>query len=193
MPLRRTDIGGSERLGGDIGGRLRGYVRSARPLAHIPEVAYALRKRREAEKLRQAYKSSYKDLVARGRKAFARHPSSIVAPGNRETWETVYSSGSADQPLSYYMASVTSSWVHSIRYDGVTKALTIEFKDGAICRYDGVPQRIAAMLQVAPSKGEFLHSAWFKPWYHNYQLLSPGGNKSLRAERLRKIRRNVRY
>ena len=51
---------------------------------------------------------------------------------------------------------VTSTNIKSIGYDESTKTLEVEFKNGGLYRYSGVPENIYNNLMNAGSHGEFL-------------------------------------
>ncbi len=53
--------------------------------------------------------------------------------------------------------SVSSSNISSIGYDPETQVLEIEFHDGSIYQYDGVPQSVYEGLMNASSHGQYLH------------------------------------
>lgn len=55
------------------------------------------------------------------------------------------------------MHPVVSSNLRAIGYDAERETLRVEFRNGARCEYVGVPAALFAELQVAPSKGGFLH------------------------------------
>ena len=52
---------------------------------------------------------------------------------------------------------VTSSNLKSVGYDPSTKMLEIEFRDGALYRYDGVPPDVHCELMGAGSHGKYFH------------------------------------
>ncbi len=52
---------------------------------------------------------------------------------------------------------VQSSNIASVGYDPESQLLEVEFKDGAVYRYLGVPASLYQSLMQAPSKGTFLH------------------------------------
>lgn len=52
---------------------------------------------------------------------------------------------------------VSSSNISSIGYDPESQTLEIEFHDGSIYQYDGVPQSIYDGLMSASSHGQYLH------------------------------------
>jgi hypothetical protein len=53
---------------------------------------------------------------------------------------------------------VTSSLINSVGYDPSTHTLEVEFQDGDVYRYAGVPEFLYRGLLVTPSKGAFLHT-----------------------------------
>ncbi|WP_306309345.1 KTSC domain-containing protein [Xenorhabdus anantnagensis] len=53
--------------------------------------------------------------------------------------------------------SVSSSNLHSVGYDQVTRTLEIAFHNGGIYQYDGVPANVHQGLMSAPSKGKYFH------------------------------------
>jgi hypothetical protein len=52
---------------------------------------------------------------------------------------------------------VTSSNLRTVGYDPTTRTLEIEFQDGVIYQYDGVPPDVHAGLMQAPSHGSYFH------------------------------------
>lgn len=52
---------------------------------------------------------------------------------------------------------VTSSNLKSVGYDPESAMLEIEFHDGSIYQYSGVPQDVYKALMAAASLGSFLH------------------------------------
>lgn len=52
---------------------------------------------------------------------------------------------------------VSSSNLESVGYDPDSAMLEIEFHDGSIYQYSGVPQDVHAALMAAASLGSFLH------------------------------------
>lgn len=52
---------------------------------------------------------------------------------------------------------VASSQVSSIGYDPKSETLEVEFNQGAVYQYSGVPERVFAELMASPSKGQFLN------------------------------------
>lgn len=53
--------------------------------------------------------------------------------------------------------SVTSSNLRAVGYDPITRTLEIEFQDGAVYQYDGVPPDVHAGLMQASSHGSYHH------------------------------------
>jgi len=53
---------------------------------------------------------------------------------------------------------VISSNLKSVGYDINTKTLEIEFKNGSVYQYYGVPLDIYEKLMKAPSHGKFFHA-----------------------------------
>jgi hypothetical protein len=53
--------------------------------------------------------------------------------------------------------SVSSSNISSIGYDPTTQVLEVEFNDGSIYQYDGVPQSVYDDFINASSHGQYLH------------------------------------
>ena len=51
---------------------------------------------------------------------------------------------------------VTSSNLRSVGYEQATQTLEVEFHNGSIYQYHGVPQRIYDGLMAAPSHGSYL-------------------------------------
>ena len=54
--------------------------------------------------------------------------------------------------------SVQSSNVSSIGYEVASGTLEVEFQNGTIYQYYGVPQNIYDQFMQAPSKGQFLNA-----------------------------------
>ena len=52
---------------------------------------------------------------------------------------------------------VRSSDLKSVGFDASTRTLEIEFQDGSIYQYDGVPPAIHAALMQASSHGSYFH------------------------------------
>lgn len=52
--------------------------------------------------------------------------------------------------------AVTSSNLRSVGYDAAAQTLEVEFKDGSIYHYYGVPERVYQGLLAAGSKGGYL-------------------------------------
>jgi hypothetical protein len=52
---------------------------------------------------------------------------------------------------------VTSSNLKSVGYDPGSAMLEIEFQDGSVYQYSGVPQNVHQALMAAASLGSFLH------------------------------------
>lgn len=57
------------------------------------------------------------------------------------------------------MIPLNSSNLSAAEYDGPSRTLTIQFVDGSIYKYSGVPEATAAGLFSAPSKGQYFHRA----------------------------------
>lgn len=54
--------------------------------------------------------------------------------------------------------SVASSNIVSIGYDAPSQTLEVEFLNGTIYQYYGVPENVYEQLMQAGSKGRFLHT-----------------------------------
>ncbi|MGA2650955.1 MAG: KTSC domain-containing protein [Terracidiphilus sp.] len=54
--------------------------------------------------------------------------------------------------------NVASSNISSIGYDPQTSTLEVEFLNGGIYQYYGVPENMYQQLMSAPSKGQFLNT-----------------------------------
>ena len=52
---------------------------------------------------------------------------------------------------------VSSSNVKAIGYDANSQTLEVEFVNGRVYQYYGVPDHVHAEFMRAPSKGQFLH------------------------------------
>jgi len=52
---------------------------------------------------------------------------------------------------------VESSNLRSVGYDPDAQMLEIEFRNGGICQYYGVPETVYLQLMAASSKGKFFH------------------------------------
>lgn len=59
---------------------------------------------------------------------------------------------------------VTSSDLRAVGFDTSTRTLEIEFQDGSIYQYDGVPPAIHAGLRQAFSHGSDFHRSIKKPY-----------------------------
>lgn len=53
--------------------------------------------------------------------------------------------------------NVSSSNIHSIGYDGITRTLEIQFLDWSIYQYSHVPNHVYIGLMNAPSHGSYFH------------------------------------
>lgn len=60
--------------------------------------------------------------------------------------------------------SVKSSNIKSVGYDPEEKILEVEFKNGGVFAYEGVPAKAVAELHASESIGKYLHSN-IKPNY----------------------------
>lgn len=67
-------------------------------------------------------------------------------------------SDTPDQPIVIQRNPVTSSRIESIGWDEKTSTLEIEFKGGAVYRYDAVPLNVWVSFMEAPSKGSYFHN-----------------------------------
>lgn len=56
------------------------------------------------------------------------------------------------------VASVDSTCVDQVFYNGDSQDLTITFAKGGTYSYSGVPAEVAQGLVNAPSKGKFMHA-----------------------------------
>jgi hypothetical protein len=54
---------------------------------------------------------------------------------------------------------VSSSNIFSVGYDAENRVLEIEFVNGGLYQYFGVPQNVVDQFYAAPSKGKFLGSS----------------------------------
>ena len=52
---------------------------------------------------------------------------------------------------------VASSNISSIGYDGATQTLEVEFQNGSVYQYYGVPEFFHQQIMQASSKGQFLY------------------------------------
>jgi hypothetical protein len=52
---------------------------------------------------------------------------------------------------------VSSSNIRSIGYDGVSMILEVEFLNGSVYQYRGVPSEVHIGLMQAPSHGQYLN------------------------------------
>jgi hypothetical protein len=57
-----------------------------------------------------------------------------------------------------YRTKVSSSNLSAVGYNSFQMILEIEFNDGAIYQYFGVPQGIYASLMAASSHGKYFHA-----------------------------------
>ena len=64
---------------------------------------------------------------------------------------------------------VQSSNLLSVGYDSDTQTLEIEFRDGGIYQYYGVPEMVYRQLLTATSHGKFFH-AHIRDVYHYRKL-----------------------
>jgi hypothetical protein len=53
---------------------------------------------------------------------------------------------------------VSSSDISSVGYDRETATLEIEFNNGGVYQYDGVPEVVHGALMGAASKGKYFHT-----------------------------------
>ena len=53
--------------------------------------------------------------------------------------------------------TVSSSNVKAVGYDAGTQTLEVEFLNGGVYQYYGVPDQLHAQFMRAPSKGQFVH------------------------------------
>lgn len=53
---------------------------------------------------------------------------------------------------------VSSSNLRSVGYDSSTSTLEVEFNDGSIYQYSGVPSSVYQGLMAASSHGSYLHA-----------------------------------
>lgn len=60
---------------------------------------------------------------------------------------------------------VSSSNIASIGYDNMTQVLEVEFLNGSIYQYRGVPRQVFEGLMSAPSHGSFLDTFVKKAGY----------------------------
>ncbi len=61
------------------------------------------------------------------------------------------------QPQEVERVPVTSTHLQSVGYDASSRTLTIEFRDGTIYEYEGVPPEVHAELMNAKSHGKYFH------------------------------------
>ncbi len=54
--------------------------------------------------------------------------------------------------------NVVSSNVKAIGYDDRTSTLEVEFSNGGVYQYYGVPEHVHSQFMQASSKGKFLHT-----------------------------------
>ncbi|HEX3661367.1 MAG TPA: KTSC domain-containing protein [Acidobacteriaceae bacterium] len=54
--------------------------------------------------------------------------------------------------------SVNSSNIASVGYDADSQTLEIEFNNGGVYQYSGVPQEIYGGMMSADSKGKYFHA-----------------------------------
>jgi hypothetical protein len=57
------------------------------------------------------------------------------------------------------VASVESTCLTDVFYNGDTNDLTVSFASGGTYTYSGVPAEVAQGLVSAPSKGKYMHAA----------------------------------
>jgi len=65
---------------------------------------------------------------------------------------------------------VMSSVMRSVGYDAPTSTLEIEFENGFVYQYSGVPEDVHAALMAADSKGHYFDSV-IRPRYDCRRLL----------------------
>jgi hypothetical protein len=65
------------------------------------------------------------------------------------------------------MTSVQSSQVESIGYDAATKTMAVQFHNGGLYRYDGVPPDVYEAALKAQSVGKFLAQSIKKQYRHH--------------------------
>ena len=53
---------------------------------------------------------------------------------------------------------VESSSIRAVGYDPASRALEVEFRNGAVYLYRAVPSAVHAQFMAAPSKGRFLNA-----------------------------------
>lgn len=66
---------------------------------------------------------------------------------------------------------VSSSNIASIGYDSRTRTLEVEFNNGSVYQYHGVPEGIYQGLMGAPSHGEYLDAYVKKGGYAYTRIL----------------------
>lgn len=54
--------------------------------------------------------------------------------------------------------SVASTALQSVGYDERTETLEVQFVNGSVYQYDGVPLHVHEQLMQASSKGQFFHA-----------------------------------
>jgi len=67
--------------------------------------------------------------------------------------------------MKFYGVPVRSSNVYSVGYDSATQTLEVEFQEGSVYQYYGVPRSIYLNLVNASSIGSFL-ARYIKDEYH---------------------------
>ena len=66
--------------------------------------------------------------------------------------------------------SVSSSNLRSVGYDADTQTLEVEFRNGSIYQYDGVPENVHSGLMRAASKGSYFNQH-IRNEYHSRRIL----------------------
>ena len=72
--------------------------------------------------------------------------------------------GYSNQPSSMIRQPVASGNLQSVGYDPTSGILEIEFKNGSIYQYTGVPKGIYQELMTAPSHGKY-HARYIRNRY----------------------------
>ena len=82
----------------------------------------------------------------------------------RKGWDIAFKNKSSRKELSMDRISVKSSNISSVGYDRENQVLEVQFKNGGVFQYEGVPAKQVAELHAAESIGKYLH-ANIKPNY----------------------------
>lgn len=72
---------------------------------------------------------------------------------------------------SMYRTRVASSNLASVGYDALSRTLEVEFINGSVYRYSGVPENVYRGLMSAPSHGSYFETFVKKAGYSSTRVL----------------------